>query len=143
VWRVAYLRVAVACVIALAVVLAVRAALPLLGARPSPATPQPAGFVIDRVTYVLNRQDPRRIALVRFRLLPAPNPAVPQRVQVKLVSTSSSFTPCRLYGNDRTSWECPVAGVTVRAADRLEVRVDQEAPALRRLYLPLIQKRGP
>jgi hypothetical protein len=138
--RETYLRFGVACVAALALVLAVRVALPRLRGEEVPAAPpQPAGFVGDQVTYELDRRDPSRIAWVRFRLLPARPPATLRSVQVKLISTASSFTTCRPSGTDRSVWECPVAGVAARAADRLEVVVNQEAPAVRRLYLPLIR----
>jgi hypothetical protein len=112
-------------------------------AAPQPgasATSGPSGYATSGIHYSLSAADPSRIARVAFTLSPRGVGSQPQTVRVKLIGAGSYF-PCANTPPGSASWECPVSGVPVAAADLLTLDVAGSAsPPKYVLWLPLIRR---
>ena len=93
---------------------------PLAPATTTPVPPPPiSGYTISNVTYTLNATDPTLLDAVTFDVTGA---TTPSSVQVQLVSGGSWFNCSPTVS---PTYQCPVPGVTVLAADQLHVVVSQ------------------
>ena len=76
------------------------------------------GYAISNVQYSLNATTPANIDSVSFTVTPGGGAGAPTTVKAKLVSSSTTYSPCSLSGS---TWTCAFTGVTAAAADELRV----------------------
>lgn len=101
-----------------------------------------AAYTVNNISYTLDAQNPHLIAQVSFTISPATIISANTTVQAKLHATSTTYAPCSNISATTGTWQCTFSGVTVAAADQLDVRVlplQPDGPYVVRL--PLI--RGP
>ena len=112
-----------------------------------PAAPPPdlAGaansYSVSNIVYTLGAADPSSIASVKFTITPSSTNARISTVRAKLISASSNYATCANVPSGSASWACPISGVTVAAADQLNLDVGElsAGPGLR-LYLPVLRR---
>ena len=76
-----------------------------------------SGYAITAVRYTLNSTNPANIDSVAFTIAPSVNQST-GTVKVRLVTSGSWFGCTSTTG---TAWSCTTTGVTVSAADSLQV----------------------
>jgi hypothetical protein len=100
-----------------------------------------SGYSVSNIVYVLSAADPRSIASVKFTITPSSASARVATVRAKLISSSSSYSPCINTSAGSQGWICPISGVRVAVVDQLMLDVGELpiGPGLR-LYLPIMRR---
>ena len=82
-----------------------------------------ANYAVDNITYTLDARQSQLIDQVNFTLSPISIVSPNTTVQAKLLAASTTYFPCRNISPTAGTWQCTFTGVTVAAADQLDVRV--------------------
>lgn len=134
--RVVTRNIIVACTVAVILLLGAGVVRSHLHLASSSLPAYAGGYRIDRIAYGLDPADPARLTSVRFRFTPAT--AGNFTIRARVVRSSASYVPCRRADSTPDQWICPLPRIAVRAADQLDIIVEEVRPPTYSLYLPIV-----